>query len=155
MTTLTKFKFFLKVLGLLKIPMIGYVNPKLLVLNDETVKVKIKLKRRTKNHLNSMYFGALAVGADLTAGIHAFHFSKALNKKVSFAFKGMEAEFIKRAESDVTFVTNDGQLIKQAVYDSLAEKKRINKKVKVNAINQENEIVATFVMISSIKVIES
>ena len=63
-------------MGKLKIPVIGYVAPKLLELDDNTVKVKIRLRRRTKNHLNSMYFGVLAVGADLAAGAHAFYYAK-------------------------------------------------------------------------------
>ena len=107
MNSFTKFKYFLKILGWFKIPMIGFVSPKLITLNNDTVRVQIDLKRKTKNHFNSMYFGALAVGADLTSGIHAFYFSQELGYKISFAFKGMQAEFLKRAESDVIFETND------------------------------------------------
>ena len=50
-----------------------------------------------------MYFGALAVGADIAGGIQVFYFSKMIGKEISFAFKGMNAEFIKRAESDIIF----------------------------------------------------
>ena len=50
-----------------------------------------------------MYFGALAVGADIAGGIQVFYFSKMLGKEISFAFKGMNAQFIKRAESDIIF----------------------------------------------------
>ena len=39
--------------GIFKIPMIGYVRPKILEFNDQRMVVKIKLRRRTKNHLNS------------------------------------------------------------------------------------------------------
>ena len=89
-----KIKWQLFLLGRFKIPMLGYTAPKLIELNNNKAKVKIKLKRRTKNHLNSMYFGALAVGADVAGGIHAFYFANMHNKKVSFAFKGMSCEFI-------------------------------------------------------------
>ena len=70
-----KIKWQLFLLGRFKIPMLGYTAPKLIELNNNKAKVKIKLKRRTKNHLNSMYFGALAVGADVAGGIHAFYFA--------------------------------------------------------------------------------
>ena len=93
-------------LGLVKIPIIGFVKPKLIELNDEKARVKIRLRRRTKNHLNSMYFGALAVGADVAAGLHAFYFAGKMGKKVSFAFKGMSVEFLMRAESSVVFSSN-------------------------------------------------
>ena len=148
---MNKFRWFLFLLGKVKIPMIGYTNPKLMVLNDETVSVKIKLRRRTRNHLKSMYFGALAVGADLTAGIHAFYFAKMENLNISFAVKGMEAQFLKRAETDVTFTTNQGLLLKKAVETSQQTGERINQEILVEAKNQQNELVATFTMISSVK----
>ncbi len=150
--TLSKMNWLLFLLSRFKIPMIGYVRPKLLLLNDEKVEVKIRLRRRSKNHLNSMYFGALAIGADVAAGIHTFYFSEKLGKKVSFAFKGMNAEFIKRAESDIIFKCNEGDLIHKAILKSDLEKVRINQTVLVNAVDSNNEVVAKFDMIVSVKV---
>lgn len=134
-----------------KIPILGFVAPKVLELNDTHARVKIKLSWKTKNHLNSMYFGALAVGADVAAGLHAFYFAEKYKKKVSFAFKGMSSEFIKRAESDVLFVIDQGGLIEKAILKSIETGERINQPINVTALNKENEIVATFVMISSMK----
>jgi len=139
-------------LGIFKIPLIGYVKPKVIQVDSSTVKVKIRIRRRTKNHLNSMYFGALAVGADVAGGIHAFYFAEKHGRKVSFAFKGMTAEFHKRAESDVTFVSNDGSTVRGAIEQSIATGDRVNDEVKVNAYNSENELVASFVMGVSVKV---
>jgi hypothetical protein len=150
--TLSKMNWLLFLLSRFKIPMIGFVKPKLLVLNDSDVEVKIRLRRRSKNHLNSMYFGALAIGADVAAGIHTFYFSEKLGMKVSFAFKGMNAEFLKRAESDIIFKCDQGEIIKKAILKSNAEKVRINETVIVNAFDNSNEIVAKFDMIVSVKV---
>jgi acyl-coenzyme A thioesterase PaaI-like protein len=111
--SIKKMQWLLFLMGLFKIPLIGYVGPKLIEINDETVKVKIRLRRRTKNHLNSMYFGALAVGADIAGGIHVFYYSEIMGEKISFSFKGMKADFLKRAETDVTFESNQGALSKQ------------------------------------------
>jgi len=146
-----KWKLFL--LGLIKIPIIGYVKPKLIQIDDEEISIKIKLRKRTKNHLNSMYFGALAVGADIAGGLHAYYFSEASGKKISFAFKGMEASFFKRAESDIVFKSSDGKIVKEAVNNSFERKKRINENIKVYAFNKHHEIVAEFTMIISIKVL--
>ena len=63
--SIKKMRWLLFLLGFVKIPMIRFTNPKLLAIDDNSVRVKIKLRRRTKNHLNSMYFGALSVGADI------------------------------------------------------------------------------------------
>ena len=113
--SINKMRWLLFLLGFVKIPMIRYTKPKLLMINDNAVRVKIKLRRRTKNHLNSMYFGALSVGADIAGGIQVFYFSKKMERNVSFAFKGMNAQFLKRAESDIIFESNEGQKIQKAM----------------------------------------
>jgi acyl-coenzyme A thioesterase PaaI-like protein len=150
--SIKKMRWLLFLLGFMKIPMIRYTKPKLLAIDDNTVRVKIKLRRRTKNHLNSMYFGALSVGADIAGGIQVFYFSKKMDRKVSFAFKGMNAQFLKRAESDIVFESNEGQKIQKAMEKSLKEGSRINDSIMVEAKNDSGEIVATFEMIVSVRV---
>ncbi len=151
--SINKMRWLLFLMGIFKIPLIGYVCPKLLEINDDSVKVKIRLRRKSRNHLKSMYFGALAVGADIAGGIHVFYYSEIMGKKVSFAFKGMKADFIKRAESDVTFESNQGHVIKAGILESIETGERVNKTILVTAFDSNNEVVATFEMISSLKVV--
>ena len=99
-----------------------------------------------------MYFGALAIGADVAAGIYAFYCADKLGKPVSFAFKGMKVDFLKRAESAVIFECTEGAVIKEAVEKSLETGDRINRPVKVLAYNNQQEVVAEFVMEISVKV---
>ncbi len=146
-----RMRFMVYVMGKIKIPMIGYVSPSILELNDEKATVKIKLKRRTKNHLNSMYFGALAVGADLVGGIHAFYYAEKTKSKISFAFKDLKADFLMRAESHVLFTTNDGLIIQEAMNKAITENTRINQPVTVTAFNTSGEKVAIFVVTASFK----
>jgi acyl-coenzyme A thioesterase PaaI-like protein len=147
-----KMRWMMFLLGCVKIPMIGFTRPRLLTIDDDSVRVKIKLRRRTKNHLNSMYFGALSIGADIAGGIQVFYFSKKMDRKVSFAFKGMNAQFLKRAESDIVFESHGGQKIKEAMEKSLKEGSRINDSILVEAKNDTGEVVATFEMIVSVRV---
>jgi acyl-coenzyme A thioesterase PaaI-like protein len=146
-----KMRWMLFLLGVFKIPMVGFLRPKLIFLDENKVKVQIKLKRRSKNHLSSMYFGALAIGADIAGGIHVFYFSELENSKVSFAFKGMKADFIKRAESDVCFECNEGHLVRNAINQSKESGERVNQVIHVNATDSNAELVATFEMIVSVK----
>lgn len=139
-------------LGLVKIPMIFFVRPKLIHIDSEKVELLIKLRRRTKNHLNSMYFGALAVGGDVAAGIFAFYHAEKIGRKVSFAFKGMHCEFLQRAESNVRFVCNEGEKVQELVKQSLEDGQRHNGEVNVIAYNTNGEEVAKFVMVVSVKV---
>ncbi len=151
--SLNKIRWKLFLLGLLKIPLLHFVRPKLIFINSTEVQVQIKLRRRTKNHLNSMYFGALTVGADVAAGIHAFYFAEKLSKRISFSFKSMHAEFIKRAETTVDFYCEQGGKIENALIESAADNTRKNIMVDVTAINSNKEKVAIFKMELSLKVI--
>jgi hypothetical protein len=149
--SLRKMRLKLFLLGIFKIPMIGYLRPKLIFLDEKKVKVQIKLKRRSKNHLNSMYFGALAIGADIAGGIHVFYFSELEGSKVSFSFKGMKADFIKRAESDVYFESYEGDLVRNTINHSKESGERVNQLIHVNALDIKGDLMATFEMIVSVK----
>lgn len=150
--SLRHYQWMLRLMGWFKIPLIAFVKPKLVKLDDQMVVVSIRLRRRSRNHLNSMYFGALAVGADVAAGMHVFYFCDQLNVQPAFAFKSMKADFLKRAESSVEFRCLDGELIRQTVTEAIASKERQNRIVAVNAYNSLNEIIATFEMEVSLKV---
>ncbi len=60
---------------------------------------------------------------------------------------------MKRAESDVYFSSNEGQIIKEAINESIQSGERINKTIIATAKNESDEIVATFEMITSLKVL--
>lgn len=138
-------------MGLLKIPMLRFVRPKLLQLDDNAAIVRIRLTRRSRNHLNSMYFGALAVGADTAAGILAFYHSEKLGRKPVFAFKSMEAHFLSRPTSHVRFICHEGKAVEMAIRESIETGERVNRKINVSAFNNQDEAVAAFVMEVSVK----
>ena len=151
--SLRRIKWNLFLLGLFKIPLLFYVSPKIIAISPDSCIIKIKLRRRTKNHLNSMYFGAMAVGADVAVGLHAFYLSELKKAKISLAFKSFNAEFLKRAESDVNFICEEGNKIIKMIEESKIEGKRVNEMIDVQAINSSNEMVAKFTMELSLKVI--
>jgi hypothetical protein len=119
----------------------------------EEIVLSISLRRRTKNHLNSMYFGTLAVGADVAAGILAYYHAEMLKKKISLAFKGLNAEFLKRAESNIRFVCSEGERIENMLQTCISSGERQNESVTVYAVNNLDEQVAIFELILSIKVL--
>jgi hypothetical protein len=151
--TLKSMQWKMFLLGFFKIPILHYVRPRLIEINDEKVVLKVTLRRRTKNHLNSMYFGALAVGADIAGGLQAFYFAERYGKKISFAFKSSTAQFLKRAETDTFFESNQGAVIVAALKKSMETGERVNDIVNVIAKNTKGEIVATFEMGISLKVV--
>ncbi|KTD17583.1 PaaI family thioesterase [Legionella jordanis] len=156
MKALTRFRLFLRYFGHFKVPLIGHLQPKLIHIDDEEVIVKLPLTRRSKNHLNSMYFGALAVGADLAGGLHGFYHSEQSKIKSSIVFKSFHANFLRRPETDVYFVCKQGQEVKTMIEESKRTKERINKPIEIQAFihyPDAPEEVAQFTLELSIKVV--
>lgn len=156
MNPLTRFKLFLWYFGRFKIPLIGYLKPKLIRLDEKVVIAKLPLRRRSKNHLNSMYFGALAIGADLAGGLHSFYHRGQAKLNVSMVFKSFQAQFLKRPESDVYFICEMGDEVKAMIEESQKSRERINKPITIKAFTNypdSPEEVADFILELSIKVL--
>src|SRR5215467_15117020 len=99
----------LRAFGLVKIPLLFIASPSVIRLNERECEAKIPLNFITKNHLGSMYFGVLAMGADLACGLMGMEAIRRSSKKVALIFKDFKAEFFKRAESDVHFFCDEGK----------------------------------------------
>ena len=79
--TLTTWKIW--IFGITRIPLIFFCRPRVVTITETSLEVIIKLNRRTRNHLNSMYFGVLSVGADVTGGFLAMEYIRASKSKIS------------------------------------------------------------------------
>lgn len=152
---LTKVNFYLNVFAFTKVPLIWFCRPKIIAIDEEKVIVKIPLRRRNKNHLNSMYFGVLAVGADVAGGFLAMSKAKDNKKKISLAFKEVEGRFLKRPEADVVFTCTAGKEIDDILQESSRTGERVNRPVKIIATcptMSGDEPMAEFDLMLSIKV---
>lgn len=110
---LKKANWQLKLFAWFKIPLIAFCNPRITEISGTKIVIKIKVNPLTRNHLGSMYLGALTIGADLAAGFHAFYLSQQSGRKVSLAFKNFKAEFHSRPNSAVYFVANYGDNVQK------------------------------------------
>ncbi len=154
MSELKKARRSLWLFGIFKIPLIGFTRPRLVELSDQRMVMMIPLRRRTKNHLGSMYFGALAIGADLSGAFQAFFITEKSKQKMSIVFKDFKANFISRPESDVYFISEDGAVIQEIIEETIESKERVTKDIKINAFTHypENPVhVAEFTLGLSIK----
>jgi len=154
LTPLQKANLRFRLIGLFKIRMIGFVSAKLVKYTSEKTVIRVPLNRRTRNHLGSVYFGALAVGADVTGAWIAFDHLARSKKNVSIAFKDMKAEFLKRADGDVHFTCLDGLKVADAFGQTLSDGERKNVGLEVVATvpsKYGDEPVATFNMTLSMR----
>lgn len=143
--------FSLRYFGWRKIPLLFFVRPSVREISDERIVVRIALNRRTKNHWNSMYFGALSIGADCAVGLLAMHLIK--QQRISLIFKDFHAQFHQRAEGDVDFICEQGKEIAQLVAQAASSGERVELSVVAHAIVPEKSDipVATFTLTLSLK----
>lgn len=139
--------------GLTRIPLLFYVGVSVTELTPERMVVKIPLRRRTRNHLGSMYFGVLCAGADCAAGAFAMYLIRQQPEHISLVFKDFKAEFLKRAEGDVEFICDQGKEIAELVTQAAASGERIERQFDVTATvpSLGNEPVARFKLTLSLK----
>lgn len=102
-------------LGFFKIPLIFFCRPKIHEISDEKCVVRIPCKRKVKNHVNSMYIGALTIGADLAGGFLAMRHIEKTGKKIILIFKDMQADYLKLVEGAAYFTCKDGDKVQEAV----------------------------------------
>lgn len=115
------------------IPLIFWLRPRILALSDTSAVVMIKLNRRSRNHVRSMYFGAICTGVDLVPGAIAMRLIKQHKEKIAFVFKDFYGEFLHRCEGDVHFTCTEGNLIAAAIAQAKATNERQNVTLNVTA----------------------
>jgi hypothetical protein len=138
----------------LRIPLILFLGPRVRELDDAGCAVEIPLGYRSRNHLGSMYFGALHVGADLAAGLGAVREIRRGRRRVNLLFADSRAEFLKRADGDVVFRAGQGPEIRRAVEQADATGERVTIPVEVVATVPDrygDEAVARFTLGLSLK----
>jgi acyl-coenzyme A thioesterase PaaI-like protein len=135
--------------------LLWFIKPSILEINERRCVVRIPLNWRTRrNDIHAMYLGVLCMGADVAAGLIAFDQMQKRKLNLSFVFKTVRAEFLKRAEGDVIFTNEDGFLIQDLIGRTLASGEREDAVVHVTATVPSklgDEPVAKFDLTLSLK----
>lgn len=137
-----------------RIPLLFFLRPSVVEVTESRTAIRIRLTRRSRNHLGSMYFGALCAGADLAGALTAMRRIEASGRRISLIFKDVRAQFLKRAEGDVIFSCEDGEAIAGLVQRTIESGEREERPVRIVATVPEKlgpEPVAEFVLTLSLK----
>lgn len=137
-----------------RVPLLNWIRPRVEEINEERSIISIPLKRRNRNHLQSMYFGVLCCGADLSGGLLAMNKIRSRKLKISFVFKDFKADFLKRPESRTHFTCADGELVDALIEKCLETGERHDQTLKVIATCPKklgDEPVAEFEITLSLK----
>jgi len=149
-----RYTVMLQGLGFLKIPLIFAVRPKIIRLDDEQCVLTVSFRRQVKNHLNSIYFGALVIAAECTGGIAVMKEIMDSGEKVSLVFSHFEATFLKRVEGDAHFTCSNIPALKELVRTVVAsgEREELPFEVVATCPNKfGDEPVALFLVTVSLK----
>jgi acyl-coenzyme A thioesterase PaaI-like protein len=114
-----------------KIPLIAYLKPRILELNDQRCRLLVPLRRRAQNHHGSMYFGALAIAADAVIGVLAVRWILRSDTPISVIFKEARAQFLRRVVGDAVFTCESGEQIGKLVALAAGSNERVELNVPV------------------------
>lgn len=145
---------FLTLYAWTKIPLIGFCTPRVIESSKTRTVLSVPLNFRTKNHLGAMYFGALAIGSELSIAMLAVKLIQESGHKIDFLFKDYKAEFSRRAEGDVHFICDEAQAVVEQIEEASKSNERINRTMTAYAIVPSisaTEKVATFELTLSVK----
>lgn len=140
-------------ISLLKLPLLAFISPRVMTLSERQSVIRVRLDWRTKNHLGVMYFGALAMGAELSIAVKAVQEIQKSGKRVDFLFKDFKAEFLKRADGHVHFVCDEADRVAELIHQSLGTEDRLERKFKGYAFvpGKSEDPVMTYELTLSVK----
>jgi acyl-coenzyme A thioesterase PaaI-like protein len=137
-----------------KIPLVMFLGPRVVRLDEAGCTLRIPLRWRSRNHVGSMYVGAICAGAELAAGLPAARLIFGAHPKVVLVFAGIQGDFLKRADGDVHFTCTQGPEIAEAVRRADASGERVTLPVHVTCTvpsKYGDEPVARFTLGLSMK----
>ena len=136
------------------VPLLFFLRPSVVEATPARTVIRVPLTRRSRNHLGSMYFGALCAGADLAGALTAMRRIDASGRRVSLIFKDVKAQFFKRAEGDVLFCCAEGEAVEALVRRAIQSGAREELPVRIVATVPDKlgaEPVAEFLLTLSLK----
>jgi len=112
-------------------------------LTADAATVTIRFGYLTKNPFRSIYFGCLAMAAELASGVQGLVHSQD-GSPVSMLVVGLEAEFTKKAVGQIAFRCDDGPAIARAVQEARATGEPRTVTATSTGTDEAGDTVATF-----------
>lgn len=82
--------------------------------------VSVKHRWINQNPFQSMYFAVQAMGAELSTGALVMYHIQKSGRKISMLVANNKGNFTKKATGRITFTSNDGHLIEEAIQKTIA-----------------------------------
>lgn len=151
---LWKLNFFLRLWSWWKVPLLASLRPRVVKASDTELELDVPLGWWSSNHLGSMYFGALCMGAEAAAALPAAMSIFREKLAVQFVFQEFHAKFTKRPESTVRFRNAQVPEVRALLESALGTSERLALVIPVTAWVQnqgESVCVGEFQVTLSVK----
>lgn len=117
----------------------------------ERFSVSLPYNWRTQNPFRSIYFAAMTGTAELSTGLFCMLAIRESGENISMLITGLEGQFVKKADSRVTFTCKEGEKINQAVEEAASTGQGVTVSVLSIGVNPNGEEVARFQITWSLK----
>jgi len=105
----------------------------------ERAEMRLRLRRATRNHVGSVYFGALATLAEITMGMWAF--TRFPPGPYGMLVKRVEIDFLAKAKSDIRAVCAPEPGTEEAIRRDMASAGKAERWLEVSVRNTDDEEV--------------
>ncbi len=137
---------------LFQLPSAWISGVRLKSISDNEAVVTAKYRWINQNPFNSMYFGVLAMGAEVSSGILVMKKVQDSGRNISLLVTGTQASFTKKARGRIRFICDEGELIHDKVAQAIQTGEGVVFELTSKAYDEADDLVCTFVFQWSIKV---
>ncbi|GAA3514093.1 DUF4442 domain-containing protein [Aquimarina addita] len=127
-----------------KLPSAWLCGVRVRAISNTSCTVSVKHRWMNQNPFNSMFWAVQGMAAELATGAMMIGQIKDSGKKISMLVANNNASFTKKATGRITFVCNDGHLIKDALDKTIATGEGQTFWMKSIGTNKEGVVVSTF-----------
>lgn len=97
-----------------QMPLLAMASPRVTDLDANHCAVEIPFNWRNRNIFGTMYFAASLMAAEATTGGLVFFHNASRVDKTSFIVRGVNADFVDKAQSTVRFECRQGDVVEEA-----------------------------------------
>ncbi len=139
---------------LFKLPSAYFSGIRVTSINDKEAMASVKHQWINQNPFKSLYWATQGMASELVTGILVMKQIDKSGKKISMLVTKQNGTFTKKATGKITFICNDGEIIKQAIDKTIATGEGQNIVMTAEGFNEEYESVSKFEYEWSVKVKE-
>ena len=122
----------------LKLPSAFICGVRVKEITDEFCKATVTHRWINQNPFNSMYFAVQAMAAELTTGALVMNEIQKNSANISMLVANNKSSFIKKATGKITFICNEGYLVKEGIAKAISTGEGQTFWLKSIGYNQEN-----------------